>query len=249
LETGAKRRGALVSALIYPAFLVVTSIGAVAILLGFVVPSFKPLMDEAGVDPPAITSAVIAVGGFVESWWAVMIAALAALVLIARLALARPRLRLAWHRTALALPVLGTLWAKFETARLTRLLGTLLQNGVALPAAMKLTRGALSNHAFMAEMDRVIPEVEAGRGVAAPFAEGGLLPALARQLIQVGQESGQLTAMLLKAADIFDEEARRDFDRLLSLVTPLLTLVMGGVVAVIISSILLALLSINDLAI
>ncbi len=248
LEEQAKRRGELRSALIYPAFLLVTAIGAVAILLAYVVPTFEPLLEDAGVEPPAITQAVIAVGHVVSAGWPVMLAGLLAAGVVARLALRRPEIRLRWHGRALGLPVIGRLWRKLETARLCRLLGTLLENGVALPASLRLVAQAMDNAAFAEEVRRVTPEVEAGRGMAGPLAKGGLLPPLALQLLQVGEESGQLTPMLLKAAGIFETEAKREFDQALALLTPVLTLVMGVLIAVIISSILFALLSINELA-
>ncbi|MGF1502340.1 MAG: type II secretion system F family protein [Paracoccaceae bacterium] len=249
LEVAAKRRGALRSALIYPAFLIVTAIGSVAVLLAFVVPTFEPLLDEAGVDPPPVTRAVIASGRFVESYWLVLLLGVAGAVAAFRVALLRPDIRLAYHRALLAVPGIGGLWRAFETGRLARLLGSLLENGVALPAALRHAGAALGNRAFAAEIARIVPEVEAGRGLAKPLADGRLLPPLALQLIQVGQESGQLTEMLLKTAEIFEEDGTRRFDQAMALLTPVLTLVMGGLIALIISSILFALFSINELAI
>lgn len=249
LESTAKRQSELRSAMIYPAFLVVTAMGSVAILLAYVVPTFEPLLRDAGVEPPALTQIVIATGRLVEHYWLFLLAGLAGLFLTIMLLLRVLSVRLRWHRLALSIPVVGRLWREFETARLTRLLGTLLQNGVALPAALRLTRDALGNAAFADEVSRVIPEVEAGRGVADPLREGAILPDLALQLIYIGQESGQLHDMLLKTADIFDDEAKRGFDQVLAILTPALTLVMGVLIALIISSILFALFSINELAI
>lgn len=248
LEVQAKRRGALRSALIYPAFLLATAVGAVALLLGYVVPTFEPLLDDAGVAPPAITQAVIAAGRVVEAHGLWILAAIALALIGFRQSLAIPAIRLGWHRALLGAPVLGRVLREFETARLTGLLGHLLSSGVALPAALRLIPGALSNAVVTAEIARITPLVESGQGLAAPLREGAVLPPLALQLIQVGEESGQLAPMLLKAAEIFDDQARRAFDNALSLVTPVLTLVMGVVIAVIISSILFALFSINELA-
>ena len=213
------------------------------------VPTCEPLLRDAGVEPPALTQMVIAAGRLVEHYWLFLLAGLAGLFLTIMLLLRVPSVRLRWHRLALSVPIAGRLWREFETARLTRLLGTLLQNGVALPAALRLTRDALGNAAFSAEVARVIPEVEAGRGVADPLRDGAILPDLALQLIYIGQESGQLHDMLLKTADIFDDEAKRGFDQVLAILTPALTLVMGVLIALIISSILFALFSINELAI
>ncbi|MGF1447130.1 MAG: type II secretion system F family protein [Pikeienuella sp.] len=249
LEAQAKQAGELRSALIYPAFLIVTAIGSVALLLGYVVPSFEPLLDAADVDPPPITAVVIAAGRFVETWWAVMLAALVGLLAAGRIALLWPAIRLAWHRALLDVPLLGSVWKKAETARLTRLLASLLENGLALPTALRHAQAALANRAVAAEIARVIPEVEAGRGLSLPLQEGAVLPPLARQLIRVGEESGQLTEMLARTAGIFEEESRRAVAQALSILTPALTLLMGVLIAVIISSILFALFTINELAI
>ena len=248
LEENAKRRGDLRSAMIYPSFLIVTAIGSVSILMAFVVPTFKPLLDDAGVQPPAITEFVIATGDFfAEYGLSVLIGLLIAVFLIASSLRAAP-IRLAWHRFALRIPILGRLWREFETATFSRLLGAMLQNGVALPAALRLVREVQGNMAFVHEIDRVIPAVEDGRGLSGVLEEGQVLSPLARQLIGVGQESGRLTEMLVKAAEILEADFKRAFDQLLATLTPVLTLIMGGMVAVIISSILFALFSINELA-
>lgn len=249
LEDAARRRGELRSALIYPAFLLVTAIGSVAVLLSFVVPTFQPLLDEAGVEPPWVTQVVIAVGDVVGRWWRWALAGIAGAFAAFRLALLIPEVRRMWHAAALRLPLIGRLWRTFETARFARLLGALLQNGVALPTGLRLVRGALANAAFAAEVGRIIPEVEAGRGLAEPLAETGAPPALALQLIRVGEESGRLTEMLLKTAEILETDGKRGFEQALAFLTPTLTLVMGGLIAVIVSSILFALFSINELAI
>lgn len=249
LEQTQRRIGEMRSALIYPAFLIVTAIASVAILLAFVVPTFEPLLQDAGVEPPVITQIVIGSGRFVERFWHIGLGLLLAQAVLTRLALRRTGIRRRWHLMQLRLPWIGAALLKFETARLTRLIGTMLTSGVALPHAIRLAADAASNTAIAQELQRVQPEVEAGRGFAGPLRDGALFPPLALQLIQVGQEAGNLPAMLLKIADIFDAEAKQAFDQMLSLLTPVITLVMGVVIAVIISSILFALFSINELAI
>ena len=249
LEEGAKRTGEIRSALIYPAFLVVTAMGAVGILLGFVVPTFEPLLADAGVDLPAITEMVIGAGRFAENWGLWALGGWAVSGLLFALALRGPETRLAWDRAKLRLPVLGPALLKFETARLARTLATMLGNGVALPTAIRMAGGAVSNRAIAAELNRVLPEVEAGRGLATPLREGGVLPPMALQLIQVGQESGDLTPMLRKLSDMYATDAKRAFDQMLALLTPVITLTMALVIGVIITSILYALFSLNELAI
>ena len=248
LEESAKRRGDLRSALIYPAFLIFTAIGSISVLMAFVVPSFKPLLDDAGVEPPAITQAVIAIGDFFAEHGLITLILLVLSGVLAVSSLRSPQVRGAWHGMVLTLPLVGRLWRDFETAASCRLLGVMLQNGVALPSALRLTREVQGNLAFRAEIDRIIPAVEDGRGLSSSLAEGELFSPIARQLIGVGEESGRLTEMLLKAAEILDGDFKRAFSQMLSVLTPVLTLVMGGMVAVVISSILFALFSINELA-
>lgn len=248
LEAAAIRRAQMQNALIYPGFLVVTAIGSIAVLLAFVVPTFEPLLAEAGVAPPLLTEIVITAGRAVAAYWAHGLAVAAIGLVAFRLWLRAPRRRTAYHAALLRLPLIGPIWRKAETGRLARLLGALLENGVALPEALRLSRDGLSNAAFAAMIARIAPEVEEGQGLAQPMAASGLLPAMALQLVQVGQESGRLTEMLLKTADIFEAEASRDIDRALAFLTPTITLAMGAVIATIVSSILLALFRINALA-
>lgn len=248
MEVQRQRAGELQSALIYPAFLLISAGGSVAVLLGYVVPTFEPLLADAGVALPWTTRMVIGAGRAVSGGWPYALGGIAALVIAARLVLARPGVRLVWHRLLLGLPLIGGLWRRFDTARLARTLGALLANGLALPQALRLAMAALGNRHLAAEIARVTAEVEAGRGLAGPLGQGGAFPPLAVQLIAVGEETAKLDQMLLKLAQIFEAEAKQTFDQLLAVLTPALTLVMGALIALIISSILFALFSINQLA-
>jgi general secretion pathway protein F len=186
-------------------------------------------------------------GRLASEGWPWLLGGAAALWAGATLALRAPRVRARWAAFWLRVPGVGGLIARLESARLCRLMGELTRNGVALPAVLRLTRDAAPNAAFRAELERVAPAVEAGRGLSAPLSEGGVVAPLALQLIRVGEESGRLAPMLERAADILEADARAALDRLLSLLTPALTLLMGGVIALIVSSILSALLQINEL--
>lgn len=248
LEQSQKLKTNLRSALIYPAFLITASLGAVLILLTVVVPTFQPIFEGAGAALPASTAIVIAVGSFFQSyWWAVCLGLV--LCSIAFMALHNtPRGRLWWQDLALRVPVFGTIWLQSATSRVSRTLGTLLENGVALPQAMTLARDVAGNAAIAQEIDRATEDVQMGKGLAAPLKAGGLFPSLAIQLIEVGEESGKLEGMLHRIAAIYEEETQTATARMMSLLTPILTLVIGGLIAFIVSSILFALFSINELA-
>jgi general secretion pathway protein F len=151
-------------------------------------------------------------------------------------------------RLLLRLPIIGSLLRETLAARLTRTLGSLLQNGVPLIAALGITRDALGNLAAAAALDAAATAAKGGAGLARPLAESGLFPVRTIHLLQLGEEAAQLAAMALKAADIHDEQARLMMQRLVALAVPLITIVMGLAVAGIVGALLTAMLSLNDLA-
>jgi general secretion pathway protein F len=237
------------AALIYPAVLVIAAIGSIFLLLDYVLPQFTPIFEQAGAELPASTRALMLLGqmtGAAAPW--LLVIAVAA-VLVARRALAAPALRLKVDRFLLRLPVVGRLLQETLAARLTRTLGTLLQNGMPLISALAIAKDALGNLAAAAAVDAASVEAKAGRGLARPLREAGLFPARTVHLLQLGEEAAQLAAMSLKAADIHDEQARLIVQRIVALAIPIITITMGLAVAGIVGALLTALLSLNDLAV
>ncbi len=154
-----------------------------------------------------------------------------------------------WDGLLLRLPLIGALLAKIDVERFSRTLGTLLKNGVSLPQALVITGDTLANSVI----------ADAVRGAATSLKEGDQLsrylrgakasfPSLALDMMRVGEESGQLDAMLLRQADHYEREIKHTIDRLVALLVPCLTIFMGVIVAGLIGSILVAILSENDLA-
>jgi general secretion pathway protein F len=243
-------REAVKSALVYPAILVVVAGLSLVIVLTVVLPQFKPLFHDAGAALPLPTQIVMAVGDVVQDVWWIALLAIAAASLGFRRALATiPSFALSWHRLLLfRVPLVRTLIAKTETARFARTLGTLAANGVTLPSALTLSRETIANRAMAGAVDDVVTRLKEGEGLAAPLAGTGVFPRLATQLMRVGEETGRLDEMLLNVADIFDREVQRTIERMLVLLTPALTIGLGMMIAGIIASVLLAILSVNDLA-
>ncbi|MGB5063134.1 MAG: type II secretion system F family protein [Candidatus Competibacter sp.] len=248
LERSQALRETVTSALIYPIILLSVSALSVIILLTFVVPQFQRLFDDAGKALPLATQIVIAVGdGFRYYWWvgAILFVLLSA---IARQQLSQPESRARWDGWFLRLPLFGDLIAKVETARLSRTLGTLLGNGVSMLNALAIARETLSNQVLAGALGEVAEHVKTGRGLADPLLEAGRFPNLAVQMIRVGEETGQLQEMLLQVADTYDGEVQTAVKRLLTLLEPALILGLGVIIAGIIMSILVAILSLNELA-
>ena len=237
------------SALIYPALLIVAAIGSIVLLLDYVLPQFAPIFEQAGAELPAATRALMTIGTLVGAAAPWLLVALFAAGLIVRQLLARPAYRLKFDRLLLRLPVAGGLLRETLAARLTRTLGSLLQNGVALIPALGIAKDALGNLAAADAVEAAATGAKGGGGLARPLAAAGLFPARTIHLLQLGEEAAQLSSMALKAADIHDEQARLMMQRLVALAVPMITIAMGLAVAGIVSALLTAMLSLNDLAV
>jgi general secretion pathway protein F len=246
LERSQALRGEVINALIYPAFLVVGVLGSLGLLLAYVVPQFVPIFQDLGVPIPLVTELILALGQFFNRFGLLVLALLIALALSGRRLLRDPQRRQALDRRLLGWPVLGSLLQRLEAARLARTLGTLLHNGVALLMALRIATEVAANRAVRAQIQAATEQVKGGGSLAKALSGDNLLPELALQMIQVGEEAGQLDSMLLKVAEVFDAEARRSIARLLAALVPTLTIVMAVLVAFIMLAIMLPLMSLTS---
>jgi general secretion pathway protein F len=237
------------SAMIYPALLITAAVGSIFLLLDYVLPQFTPIFEQAGAELPAATRVLMTFGKVVGTAAPWLLLTLLAGALVARELLARPTYRLKFDRMLLLLPVAGGLLRETLAARFTRTLGSLLQNGVPLIPALGIARDALGNLAAAVAVDAAAVGAKGGAGLARPLAAAGLFPARTIHLLQLGEEAAQLASMSLKAAEIHDEQARLMVQHLVALAVPTITIVMGLAVAGIISALLTAMLSLNDLAV
>ena len=246
LERSQQLRGSIVNALIYPAFLMVGVLGSLVLLLAYVVPQFVPIFEDMQVPIPLITQAVLALGNLIQSWWWLLALLIGGGIFVWRARMRDPAYRLAWHGKLLQKRVVGPLLLKVETARIARTLGTLVKNGVPLLSALTIARQVTSNRALDEALAQAAEQVKGGSGLSLALAQSQRFPRLALQMVQVGEEAGQLDTMLLKVADTFELESKRAIDRLLAALVPALTIVMTVLVAIIMAAILLPLLSLTS---
>jgi general secretion pathway protein F len=239
LERSAELRSRIVNALIYPAILIVLVLASVLFLLTAVVPQFQELFESLDVELAWYTSAVMATSAGIRQGWPLILAALLLLGWWLNGRLRDPAWRLRMDQRLLESRLTGSLVARLDTARLARTVGTLVGNGVPLMTALNLGRNVLSNRVLANALDVAAAEVKSGAGLGYALGRTKLYPRLAVQMIQVGEESGELDAMLLKVADTFDLETRNAIDRLLALLVPALTVLMTVVVGALILSVLL----------
>jgi general secretion pathway protein F len=248
LERQQRLAASVTSALIYPCLLTVVAVGSIALLLTEVLPQFVPLFEQSGAKLPASTQLLIATGAFVTRYGVFMLLGLAVMALVVRAAFRLPRFRLAMDRLLLRVPIVGGLLREVLAARFTRVLGTLLVNGVSLISALGFVRDALGNRAAMAAVERATASARAGGGLALPLAEGRVFPLRTTHLLRLGEENAELGPMALRAADIHEERTRIALQRIVALLVPAITIIMGIAVAGIVTSLLTAMLSLNDLA-
>lgn len=236
------------SALLYPAILAAMTLLTVIVMFAGVLPQFQPLFEDLGDDLPLLTRVFLATGHFVEAWWWAGLLALAAATLFFRYRLRDQAFRRVWDRFKLGMPLIGGLVRSIETVRFARTLSMLLLGGLPLPEALKIVRNALTNTVFRESVDAVAEGLREGGNLTSGIARSGVFPPLAVQLIQVGEEAGRLDGVLSELASSLERETQRTTQRLLAVLVPVVTIFLGGIVALVIISVLGAFLSVNDLA-
>jgi general secretion pathway protein F len=247
LERSEELRNEVVSALIYPAFLMVSLGGSLVFMLVYVLPRFSALFKEMGHALPVSTQMVLNGSAVLRAYWWVGLVVVVVAVLLFRRQNATAAGRFAIDQTKLRLPGVGTILRKIGVSRLARTLGTLIKSGVPMVRALGIAREVAGNAVIARALDEVEVGVREGAGVAEPLARSGVFPQLAVQMIGVGEETGRLDDMLIRVADHYDRDVRVQLMRFTRLLEPVLILVMAGVIAFVVVSILQAILSLNDL--
>jgi type II secretion system protein F len=247
LEARAAFTEAILSALAYPLVITTVGCGAVVFLLTFVIPRFATIFADLHQAIPLPTQILMAVSASMQSYWWIGVLAILAFILGWRVWTGTPEGRLQWDRLQLKLPRVGSLTMKVETARFLRTLGTMLKSGVPVLGALAVVGDMMSNQIFARSVQRLSDSVKRGGTVASGMREHGQFPSLAIHMVRVGEETGRLEEMLLKAAETLEGDVRTDLKRMIGLLEPAVILAMGVLVAFIVVAMLLAIFSINDI--
>ena len=249
LESAKENRDSVVSALIYPAILLVVAVLSIVLMLGFVVPQFETMFEDMGEALPALTRMVIGAADFIESWgWLLLIVVVGAGFYVRNWA-STAQGKASIDQRLLKLPFAGGIVFEFEVAKFARTVGTLLGNGVSLLKAISIAIDTVDNTVIKEGLQVLPPAVKSGKRMSVALDETDMFTPMVIQMIRVGEESGSLDKMMLELARIFDNHVQSGVKRLLTLLEPILILTMGFMIAVIIISILMGILSVNDLAI
>ncbi|MCX7602645.1 MAG: type II secretion system F family protein [Bryobacteraceae bacterium] len=241
-------RGYIVSSLVYPALLTLVGAGSIFVLMYYVVPRFAAAFSASNIRIPAMTQALLDISQWVQAYGLWVVAALAAALAAFRVYIGSPAGRYWWDGFRLKLPLLGEALRKAQTAQFARAMGTLVGNGVPLVQSIQIARGILTNRRMADSLELVAQGVKRGEGISAPLAATGMFPPLLPHLLTIGEETGRLDTMFLRAAEIYESDTKASIKRFTSLFEPLIILVMGVAVGALILSMLMAISGINELA-
>ncbi len=248
LERSQELKDTVSTALIYPVILLVMSLASLFVMLTFVVPQFTEMFQSAGKALPVSTQIVVGVAEWLQSYWWALFAIIVSITSYMKFQLADPIRKKVWDGRFLKLPLAGTIITNKETANISRTLGTLLGNGVSILSALAIVRETVDNLVLAAAIADAEEQLKQGKHLSDALLEKRLFPKMAMQMIKMGEETGRLEEMLLRVADIYDKQLRVAIQRLLAFLEPALIIGLGLMIAGIIVSILLAILSVNDLA-
>ncbi len=224
-------KGKIKKALFYPTAIMVVALVVTAILLVYVVPQFEDLFKNFGGALPAFTQMVIGLSEFMQDWWWLIFGAIGGVVTLLIQAKRRSqKFNHALDRMVLKLPIIGSIVNKAAIARYARTLSTMFAAGVPLVEAMTSVAGAAGNAVYTEAILRMRDDIATGRQLQLSMRDTGMFPAMVVQMVAIGEESGNIDAMLGKVADFYEEEVNNDVDSMSSLLEPLIMAVLGVLV-------------------
>lgn len=248
LERRLDLAGRITSALVYPCVLIVVALASITVIMGVLVPNLAPIFSESGRSMPVMVALVVRLR---EAWPLVLTAGavmgIGALGIGATI-LRSNHLRHAADRILLRVPLAGTLSAEQNFARFTRTLGSLLRTGVSMLPALASARSAVRNRHIGSGLEGTLESVRDGQSLGRALSGRPGIPRVALRMITVGEETGKLDEMLLRTAIVLEQQSQRRIERLMTLLTPALTIAIAGLVGGLILTVMNAIFSVNELA-
>ncbi len=227
MEKMVKLKSSIKSALIYPAVVISVAITAVFILLWKVIPTFASLFEGLGADLPVPTKIVIAISKFLQHFGLLIVILVALGIYGVKKWYQTEKGKKVLDNLMLKIPVIGMLIAKITIARITKTLSTLVSSGIAILDALEITAKAAGNVIFEETVMKIRGEIEKGRDMATPMEESGMFPTMVIQMVRVGEQTGELDAMLERVSQFYEDEVDRAVANLMSLLEPLLLVFLG----------------------
>ncbi len=246
IEKAAALKKKVKSAMVYPGVIMTVAVGVVSFLMIFVIPAFATMFSGAGQDLPGPTAIVMAISDFFRTKWYYIFGGIAALIIFVKKFYGTERGRLIIDRNLLRLPIIGVLIRKVSVAKFSRTLGTLVSSGVPIIESLEICARTAGNKIVENAVIKTIIAIKEGESIAAPIAREGVFPPMVIQMIDVGENSGQLDKMLTKIADFYDEEVDSAVQNLTALLEPALMVFLGIIVGFIVVAMYLPIFKIGD---
>lgn len=215
------------SAMIYPAIILIVIVAVIIIMMVVLVPSMTEVYSEFGAELPWATQLLISMSDFMSKLWWVILTVLLVFVVGIKMFLNTDRGRNIWDKIVLKIPTVGTIVTKMQLSNFTRILSLLLSSGLSIIQALELTANSLSNSVFRNSVLEARREVEKGGSLAVPIARNEYFPLIVSQMIAVGEETGELDAVLAKVSQYYKEEVDTATDNLSALIEPVMLVLMG----------------------
>lgn len=239
-------KGKIKAAMIYPAAIVTVAVAVVIFLLVFVIPMFGTMFSDMGQSLPWPTEIVLGASNFViERWYLVFVMPVVVFVAYIQFRKTDTGL-LITDRIYIRLPVLGPLIQKIAVAKFTRTMGTLISSGVPIIEGLEITARTAGQKVIELAVLEVIDDIKQGKGLSDPLKDQGVFPSMVVQMIEVGEQTGALDAMMNKIADFYDEEVDTAVEGLTSLLEPMLMVFLGVVVGFVVVAMYMPIFKLGD---
>jgi type IV pilus assembly protein PilC len=246
LEKAASLKRKIIGAMVYPSVVIFVAIAILTFIMVAIIPKFKKIFDEFGLTLPWATQTLIKVSNWMsEFWWTIPLFPMCLYLLIKLVRLSRAG-NYALDRATLWIPVVGKLVEKTIVARTMRTLGTLISSGVPILEAINIVKETSNNAVFERMFQRVFESIREGDTIADPLRESRLVDDMVTNMVEVGEETGDLDTMLYKVADFYDEEVDTLVKSLISLLEPIMIVFLGFTIGAIVISLFLPLIKLLE---
>lgn len=237
----------ITSALVYPIVMIMVGVVVVSVLMVLVVPNLTKLFDKVGDALPAITEALIAISGFFQGYWWMIILAIVGIWSFVKALKQTEAGRLRWDRFLMGIPVLGDLVRKASIARFANTTSTLLQSGIPVLEALRIVKNVVNNQVLANTLEDVHDAILEGSDISTPLQESGVFPPMVGYMIATGEQSGQLEELLTRISESYDEEIDTATQRLTAVLEPLIIIVLAMVVLFVVAAIVFPLMQMGTL--
>jgi len=241
MEKSLRLRKKVIGAMIYPLVVSVVAVGILAGIMAFVIPAFKSMFEEIGVELPMMTQLLIGISDFVAGNFIVLLLIPPILYGIYVFAVRNPKIRFFVDKFKLNMPLFGTIIRKSTISRFCRTLGTLISSGVPILEALAIIKETTGNDVVTRAVEDVYSSIREGESIARPLGASGVFDDIIVNMVDIGEETGELDKMLMKVADNYDDDVDIAVESLTSVMEPVLIVFMGGAIGFIVIALFLPL--------